>query len=80
MLNQIVLIGRIQRIEDTIVYIKNEESIIPIMVSGTILDNLKEYCKENDLIAIKGKIKIIDNNIQIFAERISFLSSKKGKE
>lgn len=61
---------------------KNEDGIyetdfIPVILKGTIATNVVEYCKKGDLIAIKGRIARINEPMQIIAEKITFLSSKK---
>ncbi len=73
---------------------KNSEGIyetdyIRIVLWNGIAINTKEYCKCGDLIGIKGRIQV--NNftdaegkskysMDIIAEKISFLSSKKSEE
>lgn len=61
-----------------------ETDFIPCMVWNNIADNVKEYCKKGDLLEIKGRMQTRQeedkNIIEIVAERISFLSSRKEKE
>lgn len=96
MLNQIVLVGRLKEIEYedevnvefTLVVPRNyknidgiyEEDNIPVYISGSIAKNFKEYCKKGDLIGVKGRIQVKDNDIEIVAEKITFLSNKKVDE
>lgn len=54
-----------------------EEDIIPITLYQTIAHNAVDYCKKGDLVGIKGRIQVKENDIEIIAERITFLSSKK---
>ena len=61
---------------------KNEDGIyetdfIPVILKGTIATNVVEYCKKGDLIAIRGRIEKINEPMQIIADKVSFLSSKK---
>lgn len=95
MLNQIVLVGRIVKFSEendtTIVSVavprsfKSSEGIYEtdfidcILIKG-IAENTKEYCKNGDIIGIKGRIQRIDveDNIQLIAEKVTFLST--GKE
>lgn len=87
MLNNFVVVGRLQEIKEEGVILthqslfKNEEGIYETfeneyVLSGSILENTKEYCKKGDLIGIKGSIR----NNTLYAERITFLSSKKEEE
>lgn len=61
-----------------------ETDFIPCMVWNNIADNVKEYCKKGDLLGIKGRIQTRQeedkNIIEIVAEKVSFLSSRKEKE
>ena len=61
---------------------KNEDGIyetdyIPVTLLGTIAKNVVEYCKKDDLIAIRGRIARINEPMRIIADKVSFLSSKK---
>ena len=60
---------------------KNEDGIyetdyIPVILKGNIAKNVVEYCKKDDLIAIRGRIARINEPMQIIADKVSFLSSK----
>ena len=57
-----------------------DTDFIPITLWKGIAQNTLEYCKKGDLVGIKGRIQAEDNNIEIVAERITFLSSKKENE
>lgn len=68
---------------------KNSEGIyetdfVPCKVGYPMCDNVKEYCKKGDLLGIKGRIQTKQeedkNIIEIVAERVTFLSSRKGTE
>ena len=50
---------------------------IPIIISTTIANKLKNNCDEDSLIGIKGKIDADENGLIIKAEKISFLSHKE---
>lgn len=89
MLNQFMLIGRITKIEQGKVVVaiprsyKNNEGIydtdfVPVTIKGNIDENIREYCRKGDLIGINGSIACLDNNLELVAEKISFLSSSKG--
>ena len=57
-----------------------EEDIIPITLYQTIAHNAVDYCKKGDLVGIKGRIQAKENEIEIVAEKLTFLSSKKVDE
>ncbi len=97
MLNQIVLVGRIEEIKDekegAVVTIavpqtfKNSDGIydtnhIEIRIFRNIAKNIKEYCKIGDMIGAKGRLQKLENDdtLNVIAERISFLTSRKDVE
>ena len=57
---------------------KNDEGVyetdyIPVRLEGSIATNTAEYCKQGDLIGVKGMLqKTIDGRLQVYAEKISF--------
>lgn len=61
-----------------------DTDFIPCMVWNNIADNAKEYCKKGDLLGIKGRIQTRQeedkNIIEIVAEKVTFLSSRKETE
>lgn len=68
---------------------KNSEGIyeadfIPVRLYKGIAENTTEYCKKGDMVGIKGCVqsrkKEDKNIIEIVAERVTFLSSRKEKE
>ena len=80
-MNQLVLVGRLQYINQEGGYIvlkqtsnyKNtegvyEEYINKIMLFDNVLNNIVEYCKINDIVGVRGRI---ENNI-IKGERVTF--------
>ena len=54
-----------------------ETDIIPCVLSGSIASNVNEYCKKGDIVGIKGRLQRIDNIINVMAEKVTFLSSRK---
>lgn len=68
---------------------KNSEGIyetdfIPVKLYEGIAENTAEYCKKGDLIGIKGRTQTKQeedkNIIEIVAEKVTFLSSRKESE
>lgn len=62
---------------------KNEEGIyetdfINCKVFGYMLNSVLEYCKKGDLLGIRGRLQVVNNNIVVIAERVTFLSSKSS--
>ena len=57
-----------------------ETDFIPVVLLGNIGNATCEYCRQGDLIGIKGRIQTNENNIEIVAEKVTFLSSKPKKD
>lgn len=57
-----------------------DTDFIPITLWNGIAQNTLEYCKKGDLVGIKGRIQVKENDIEIVAEKLTFLSSKKEDE
>lgn len=61
-----------------------ETDFIPCLLYKGIAENTVEYCQKGDLLGIKGRIQTKQeenkNIIEIVAEKVTFLSSRKGKE
>ena len=65
--------------------IKNEEGIydtyfIDILLYENMLKNSMEYLKKGDLVAIKGRLIIKNNELKVVADKLSFLTSNKVGE
>lgn len=82
--------GAIITIENTRPF-KNEDGIyesdfIDVKIYDGIKNSMLEYCKENDLIGVRGRIQVkeIDGNkvIEIEVDKVTFMSNnvKKGNE
>lgn len=89
MLNQLLIVGRIDNIEkdgDKCMLnlkvprnFKNEsgeyeEDFLSIQLFKNISDTVNDYCKSGDIVGVKGRVQ--SSNILI-AEKVTFLSSKK---
>lgn len=57
-----------------------ETDFVNIILWNGIAENASEYCKKGDVIGIKGRIQTNDGKIEIVAERVTFLSSKKPED
>jgi single-strand DNA-binding protein len=54
-----------------------ETDFIPFTLWNGIAENVIEYCKKGDVIGIKGRIQQRGDSIELIAEKVTFLSSKK---
>ena len=65
---------------------KNAEGIydtdfIKCTLWNDIAENTVEYCEKGDLIGVKGRLQCLSGNeLQVVAEKITFLSTNKTKE
>lgn len=93
MLNQLTLLGRITEIntEDSAVTLavprsfKNingeyETDIIKCKLFEHKASVVNDCCENGDLIAIRGRVQNNEGNLEIVAEKITFLQSKKKGE
>ena len=55
-----------------------EVDFIPITLYSYLASSTIEYCRKGDLIGIKGRVQG-KNNIEIIADKITFLSNKKSE-
>lgn len=98
MFNEVVLVGRLvvnPQIDNNECNImlavnrnfKNEDGIyetdfIPVILTGQIAKNCSEYCKKEDMVAVRGRIQRISNDetLKIVVNKLSFLSSRKEEK
>ena len=61
-----------------------ETDFIKCILWNGIAENTAEYCEKGDLVGVKGRLQCLSGNeLQVVAEKVSFLSSgktKKGEE
>ena len=88
MLNQVVVVGRINSMESGKLVIavprsfKNENGeydtdYIEARLSSAIENNVSTYCEVGDLVGIKGRLESDANRMFVIAEKVTFLSTKK---
>lgn len=54
---------------------------IPVKILRTIVDTVVENCSKGDLIGVRGRAtKLKNDDLEILAEKVTFLTSKKGGE
>lgn len=91
MINQYVIVGRIVSITKygfTInATVREDEktwhdAVVPINITDSMKDNVKEYLKEGDVVGVKGHFDINKSNKPvIIGDKLTFLSSSMaGKE
>ena len=88
MLNQVVVVGRIYIIENYELVLavprsfKNENGeydtdYIEVRLSNSIASNVSTYCEKGDLVGVKGRLESGINKMQVIADKVTFLSSRK---
>ena len=86
MLNQAILVGRVKSLEENWLVIavsrntKNEEGDyetdnITVHIEGKLRDNTFEYVEKGDIIGVKGSLRVEDGKMEVYAEKVTFLSS-----
>ena len=53
-----------------------ETDFIKIQMLNNIIKNVNEYCQKGDLVGIRGRLQVIDNQLCVVAEQVTFLSTK----
>lgn len=89
MLNQVVIIGRIQKIiededKNMILKLKVENNsnveLFDIKLQNNIAKSLSKSCIENDIVGIKGKLECINDKMLVHADRVTFLSKRREND
>lgn len=94
MTNVVVLVGRIAKLKEenpTIITLainrnfKNKEGIyetdfIDCQLFGCVAESTKYYCKNGDMVGIKGRLQVNDKKMILVADRVTFLASKKDND
>lgn len=57
-----------------------ETDFLPVVMFDNIADNVNNYIKKGDLIAVKGHMREENGKLVLIAEKVSFLSSRKESE
>lgn len=57
-----------------------ETDFVPVKLFSVVAENTCEYCRKGDIVGVKGRIQSNESNIEIIAEKVTFLSSKQPKE
>lgn len=94
MTNTVVLVGRIAKLKEekgTILTIavnrsfKNKEGIyetdfIDCHLFDNVAESTKYYCKNGDIIGIKGRLQKDNEKMIVVADRLTFLTTKKDND
>lgn len=54
-----------------------ETDFIKCKLYHQLARSVKEYCLKGDLIGIHGRLECLNKNLEVVAEKVSFLASKK---
>ena len=58
-----------------------ETDFIKCILWSCIAENTAEYCEKGDLISVKGRLQCLGGSeLQLVAEKITFLTNNKNKE
>ena len=57
-----------------------ETDFIDVVLWSSVAENTAEYCRKGDLVGIKGRLQTHNKKMEVIAEKITFLSSKKQSE
>ena len=90
MLNQVVMVGRLVKEptkEELVILVprnyKNKDGLYDediFVIHHKMTSIVEQNVHEGDLVGVKGKLESENNEIKIKAEKITFLSSRKGSE
>lgn len=88
MLNQVVLVGRVNKIDQLagIVSIDIKRSneidsdLIPVTLNEGILESITEYLKEGSTIGVKATLQIKNNILRIVGEKVTFINTKNKQK
>ena len=58
-----------------------EVDFIPIKVFGSMKQGVLDYCKENDVVGVRGNLtRLKDKNLEVVAKKISYLARSNQNE
>lgn len=57
-----------------------DTDFIDVVLINNVAKSFVEYCKQGDMIGVRGNLqRLKDKNLEVHAERTTFLSSRIGK-
>ena len=57
-----------------------ETDFIPVTLWQGIAEQTTNYCKKGDLVGVKGRLQVREDKVEVVAEKVTFLSSRKENE
>ena len=57
-----------------------ETDFVEVKLFGAMLENTIKYIKKGDLIGVKGRLQVENNQLIVIADKLSFLTSNKLEE
>ena len=57
-----------------------ETDFIPITLWQGIAEQTTNYCKKGDLVGVRGRLQVREGKVEVVAEKVTFLSSRKENE
>ena len=57
-----------------------ENDFIPVTLWQGIAEQTTNYCKKGDLVGVKGRLQVREGKVEVVAEKVTFLSSRKENE
>ena len=65
-----------------------ETDFIPVKLWSDVADKVNEYCHKGDMVGIKGKLQMMTigkvneqkQKLEVIADKVTFLSSGRGKD
>lgn len=57
-----------------------DTDFISCILWDAVAGNTAEYCKKGDILGVKGRLQSNDGKLNVVAEKITFLSSRKEGE
>ena len=80
MSNQFMLIGKLLEIKDDSITIENNTDKIIVKVSSSMLEKIQNYCNIGEVIGVRGRIRAVNNQIELTCEKCTFLSTTAPNE
>lgn len=54
-----------------------DTDFIPVTLWQGIAEQTTNYCKKGDLVGVKGGLQVREGKVEVIAEKVTFLSSRK---
>ena len=80
MANQFILLGRLVKINDDSITIDDVPDKITIKLSSSIRENVKNHCEIGGVIGVRGRLRVVNDQIELTCEKCTFLSTTAPTE